>query len=350
LDPEITILMNTCRDDFPLVGLRETFIFEPTVKSLNKQEEQNFELVVVDALHSHTRERWIKRNAGFPVKYLSAHPNRFLEKGLCAIASMKNKGLLYAEGELVVFIDDCTQFPPWWTRKIWKRYTEGYWPMSLTYYYEAGRPKLLGESSKYVERFYGREYDKEENLYTFLKRGDVVRDSRAKYADRAGEMKAPGSWFYGGSSAELDALIRINGIDEHFDGKKGLEDSDTGMRLEAAGYTGLFLVDKELYHVENWHTSISQRVLHYTGPTPACNYALLQYNQLKAGPRANTKILTMEDCEWIRDHICPNCKNLERCRGEEFKGRFFTESEGFDYWLRSQRVFDLREERMGIEL
>jgi len=344
----ISILMNTCREDFPMVGLDEPYPFSPAVKTLNRQKLQNFELIIVDACWDFERGRWLRENAEFPFTYLNAFPNRFLEKGMCAIASMKNKGLLHVEGELVIFIDDCCQFPAWWTKRIWDWFYKGYWPMSLTYYFEGGKPKLLGKTSRYVETFYGREYDKEANLRVWIKRGEVVRDSRADYVNAHGVVKAPAQWFYGGSSCSLEALLRINGIDERFDAKKGLEDSDTGLRLEMAGYKGLFVLDKRIYHVENWHKSLSQRVLHYRGPTPACNYALVQYNRKRGNYRANTEILSREDCEWIRSHICPRCDNLRRCKNEEFKGAFFIGSEGYETWLKLQRTFDLREERLNI--
>jgi len=347
---EISILINTCREDFPMVNLPNTFIFEPTVKSLNRQELKNFELVIVDACYSEERKRWLESHAEFPFRYVNAFPNRFLEHGMCAIASMKNKGLLYCEGELVVFVDDCTEFPPFWTMKIWSWYEKGYYPMSLTYYYEAGKPKILGKGSPHKEEIYGRILNHEEKWHTFLKLGDLVRDSRADIVNRRGVMQAPANWFYGGSSAPLEALIKINGIDEKFDGKKGLEDSDTGLRLEKAGYSGLFVLDKNLWHIEHWHKSISEKVLWYRGPTPACNYALLQYNLRRDGFKANTSILTLEECEWIRDRICGGCNNRSRCLNEEFKAKFYVECEGFYTWLRLQRVFDLGEERLNVEL
>ena len=341
---DITLLMNTARDDFPMVGLPDTFIFEPTIRSLNRQELKNFELVIVDALWSEKRKRWLEEHARFPVKYIDALPNRWLEHGMVGIATQKNKGLLYAEGELVVFVDDCVMFPLRdWTRKIWGWYEKGYWPMSLTYYFEGGKPKLLGESSRYVERFYGRDYDKEQNLRLIFKPGEVVRDSRARFVDDGGTLEAHGSWFYGGSSATLEALLKINGVDEAYDSAKGLEDVSVGVRLEQAGYGGKFILDKDLYHIENWHRGISERVLTYRGPTPKCNYALLQYNA--GNPVANKQVLTRSDCDWIRENICPKCNNFGRCLGEEFRGKFYIESEGFEYWLSNQRVFDLRKER-----
>ncbi|RLF11583.1 MAG: hypothetical protein DRJ69_01705, partial [Thermoprotei archaeon] len=273
---EITLLLNTCRPDFPLVGLPDVFIFEPTVRSLNRQAFKDFELVIVDAKWSERRRRWLEEHARFPVKYLSAWPNRYLEHGLCAICTQKNKGLLYAEGDLVVFIDDATEFPRWWLARMWRHWSRGYWPMSLTYYYEAGRPKILGQSSRYVERFYGREHDKEEGFRLYIRPGEQVRDSRADFV--SGVRPAPGQWFYAGSSAPLEVLLDVNGLDESFDGSKGLEDVDLGMRLELwarrHSYTcgGLppFLLDKDLWHIEHWHGPIAEDVLFYRGPTPKC--------------------------------------------------------------------------------
>jgi len=183
---------------------------------------------------------------------------------------------------------------------------------------------------------------------TYVKPGELVRDSRADIVNKQGVIHAPSTWFYGGSSAELDALLKVNGVDEKFDGKKGLEDVDLGVRLEMAGYKGLFILDKDLWHIEHWHKPVSDKVLWYRGPTPACNYGLLQYNKIRNKWRANMEVLTLGDCEWIRDNICPKCDNLWRCVNEEFKGRFFMECEGFYTWLKLQEAFDLR--RLRLEL
>jgi GT2 family glycosyltransferase len=343
---EISILLNSCREDYPMVGLPGTFLFEPTIKSLNRQELQNFELVIIDALYSERRRRWLDENARFPVKYLDAFPNRWLERGMVGIATQKNKGLIHAGGELIVFMDDCTEFPPDWTKRMWGWYEKGYWPMSLTYYHEGGRPKLLNRAGGGDFPFLPREDDREQRFSAFIKPGDAVRDSRAKFADESGTMQVSGSWFYGGSSATLEALLKINGVDERLDGCKSLEDVDVGMRLEQAGYLGKFVLDRDLHHVENWHTGASKRILHYHGPTPKCNYALLQHNL--GNPVANKKIITRADCDWIRENICPRCNNYARCLNEELRGRFYIESDGFETWLKLQRTFDLAEERRKI--
>jgi len=344
----ISLIMNTCRNNYPMVGLPNTFIFEPTVKSLNRQTLKDFELIIVDACYSEKRLKWLKQNAQFEFKYINAFPNRFLENGFCAIASQKNKGLLYAEGDLVVFIDDCTEFPRKWIERIDYWFSKGYWPMSLTYYYEGGRPKVLKQSDRYSEVLYGREVDKTENLFKFIKPGEIVRDSRADTVNKHGTLIAPGVWFYGGSSAELNALLEINGINELYDMSKGLEDVSTGVRLEMAGYKGLFLLDKDLWHIEHWHKPVSSKILWYKGPTPKCNFALLQYEQKMGLYKANAYKISAKKVEWIQENICLKCPNRSRCLNEEFGGKWYIECDAFYKWVSLQRTFDLREMRMDV--
>jgi len=345
----ISIILNTCRPDYPYVNC-DWFIFYPTVKTLNKQESKNFELIIVDACYSEKRRRWLEENAEFPLKYVNAFPNRYLEQGYCAIASQKNKGLLYAENDLVVFIDDATSFKRDWTKRIEYWFSRGYWPMSLTYYFECDKPKFLKKDDKYVEKLYGRIYDKTGNLFSYIKPGEIVRDSRADTVNRYGTLKAPGQWFYGGSSAELNALLEINGVNELYDISKALEDVSVGVRLELAGYKGLFILDKELYHFEHWHKPANEEILFYKGPTPKCNFALLQYETVKRLYRANTYKIGFREVEWIQENICLKCPNRRRCLNEEFRGRWYIPCEAFNKWIELQRIFDLRELRMDAEL
>jgi len=309
---ELSIILNTGRDDYPMIGLPQTFIFEPTILSLNKQELQNFELVIVDGCWSERRAKWTLAHATFPLKHLNALPNRFLENGMIAISSMKNKGIINAEGELVVFVDDCTQFEPWWTKRLWSWYEKGYWPMSMTRYLRGGE-------------------------------AIAVHDSRAQLVGSGTRLAFP-SMFYGGSSATLDALLRVNGLDERFDGKKSLEDVDLGERLSVAGALGVFMLDSEFYHYENAHGDISREVFRVN--VPVCNYGLLLESKIEHEFKANTRLLRREDCERIRSRVCPVCPIYQRCQLETLKGKFFLESDGYELWLKLQTTVDLRGERL----
>ena len=49
--PAISVIMPTARDDFPIIGLPDLHLFEPTMKSLVKQNFKDFEVIIVDAFH-----------------------------------------------------------------------------------------------------------------------------------------------------------------------------------------------------------------------------------------------------------------------------------------------------------
>jgi hypothetical protein len=79
-----------------------------------------------------------------------------------------------------------------------------------------------------------------------------------------------------------------------------------------------------------------------------CNYGIYQFNQRMGRWRANEKVLTREECLWIRRVVCPSCGNYQRCLGEELKGGFLGEEKAFKDWFSHQNLFDLREERMSL--
>jgi len=157
-------------------------------------------------------------------------------------------------------------------------------------------------------------------------------------------MIAYPEWFYGYSSFSLEAALRVNGFNELFDGVKGQEDQDFGVRLDMAGYKDVFILDKDLWVIEHEHEPAVVK-----SPDPfKCNYALIQYERARDLYRANDWILTRENCEWIRENVCPNCPNHSRCVDETLKGRFYVDNELFKLWLNNQNVFDLRVERLEV--
>ncbi len=350
--PEISVIMATARNSYPIIGLSDVHIFEPTFRSLERQTFRDFELIIVDALYPSKRE-WIEqRTWGFPVKYVPPHPNHryWIGRGLWGVCEQLNSALLYCEGELVVRLDDCSEIPDRdYLKKFWELYQSGYFPMAMHVRYHAGKPARVNE--EYFKEGYEARFAQmpEEDRAMLLKRlygeGGVVRDTRWPTVERRGRMTAPPEWFYGYSSFSLEAALKINGFNELFDGVKGQEDQDFGIRLDMAGYRDIFLLDKDLWVIEHEHYPPK-----VSSPQPfKCNYGLIQYTKRKGLFKANTWTLRLEDCEWIRRNICPNCLNYERCLGERLGGRFYVEEDPlFRDWLEHQNLFDLREERMNL--
>ena len=161
-------------------------------------------------------------------------------------------------------------------------------------------------------------------------------------------MIAPPIWYYGYSSMSLEAALKVNGYDERFDGSKSLEDCDCGNRLSMAGYTNVFLLDVNHWVIEHEHESLSRDVVAPSVEVFKCNYGLYLLNKERNRWRANSDRLSLADCQWGREKICPRCDNYQRCLGEELEGKFYSINRDFDLWFNHQPVFDLREERLSI--
>ena len=344
----ISVVIATARDPYPIIGLPSVHVLQPTLYSLEKQTFRDFEVVIVDARFPEKRE-WIeKRKWSFPIKYVPPNPNHsfWLGKGLWNVAGMLNTALLYVEGDLIVRIDDASEIPDVnYLQKFWDAYQNGYFALAMHTRYRGGKQVYYNEEYRREGYEIAREpASRKDILLNFFKEGDPVRDTRWPTVERQGRMIAPPEWFYGFSSFSLEAALKVNGFNELFDGVKGQEDQDFGIRLSMAGYKDVFLLDKDLWVIEHEHLPCVVK-----SPEPfKCNYGLIQYEQLKGLFRANSWKLTLEDCEWIRRNICPKCLNHGRCLKETLKGQFYVDNELFRLWLQNQPIFDLREERLEV--
>ena len=350
----ISCILPTARSEYSLLGLPDKHIFEPTFESLRKQIFKDFELIVCDALWP-SRKGFTELDWGFPIKYVPAYPNHryWLDRKRWGVAGMLNTALLQCEGELVVRLDDCCEFEESYLQRFWAGYQNGVWPMAMHIRYLGGKPARF--DSEYRKNGYemnyaiGREKDRAETLRKLYGEEGIIRDTRYQIVKaRGGYMKAPPDWFYGYASAPLEALLKVNGYDERFDGDKSLEDADCGSRLQMAGYGGLPVLDVNLQVIENEHGPIREDVIARNVRTMKCNYALYLFNRYWKTWKANSDLLTRTVCEGIRKMHCPACNNYERCKGEELGGRFWIDDSLLEEFLKGQRVFDLREERLNI--
>ncbi len=174
--------------------------------------------------------------------------------------------------------------------------------------------------------------------------GNPIRDSRWPIVDRnGGRMIGPSQWFYGYSSMSIEAALKVNGFNELFDGDKGQEDQEMGLRLSMAGYRDIFLLDVNHWVIEHEHLPVPDEVINRDKGNIKCNYAIFLLNERKKRWRANSDKLTDEDLEFIvEESLKPPCSpepNFydENCEGELWK-----------IWASNQPLFDLRTERLSI--
>ena len=253
----ISIILPPDRGDYQIDGLPDIHMFQSTINSLKCQTFKDFELIIIDALH-HIRpnlfqgEPFDKDKLSFPVKHIPIeHNDRFnhrfcMDNNRWNVCGTLNTGIIHANGELLVRIDDCSEFESDYLKKFWEGYQSGYFPMAMHIRYLEGKPAHLndeyrkkGYESSTSSNFGSKnafEPNRDEILRKIYGEGGLVRDTRYSYVkDAGGRMTAYVNWYYGYSSISLNEALKINGYDELFDGDRGLSDVDFGSRLELAG-------------------------------------------------------------------------------------------------------------------
>ena len=346
--PAITIVMTTARDDYPILGLPEKHIFEPLIKSLNKQTFKDFDLIVVDSLYD-DRDTSPLDEATFQVKHVPPKQSPWLDVGMFHSANNFNTGIIHAEGELLLKIDDCMEIVNEnHLQKTWKWYNKGFIPLQTFVYYFKGAPAKyrktlvneiisLGDYSEFSKNQLSKNWGGE-----IFKNSEQIQDTRLDQFNTQTRI-CTHEWYYGVSSVPLVNAIAVNGYSEAGDGCIGAEDIDFGLRLELGG-ANPFLIDKELMLIEHVNDELSKKVIKKRRNFRN-GYLIYYLNKINKRVQANKHVLTDKEIEFIREQtINPTIKEFGRplTRKNEYDPYWF------DLWAKNQRTFDIREERLSV--
>ncbi|MCJ7632145.1 hypothetical protein MUP77_07090 [Candidatus Bathyarchaeota archaeon] len=345
---KMSVLLCTARDNFPIIGLPSMHLFEPTIKSLMRQSfpHDEFELVVVDNLYAERKSVFDTWNPDFKIKHIPPKPNIWIEKKRWHVCNDLNTAIINAEtNDLVVRIDDCSEFDADFLQKFWDGYRSGYFPLAMHTRYRNGSQAYYNEAYRQEGYDFAREDPEGRKILSRVyNEGNPVRDTRWSIVEKqGGHMIAPQDWFYGYSSFTLEAALKINGFNELFDADKGQEDQEFGLRLWMAGYKNMFCLDTNHWVIEHEHEPIPEQIVARNINNIKCNYAIYLLNQMKNRWRANSELLTEDDLKFIiGETLKPPCSPRsgmyeDDCQGELFK-----------LWASHQPIFDLREERLNI--
>jgi len=220
---------------------------DTTFQGLGNQtfSKDMYEVIIIDDLPE-SREKEVKsysEKCGVKIKY-SRSKTPFW-KGNEMIANARNTGLLYAEGKLVVFIDDYTYVKPDFLERHYKVYGESCGKFSLIgqlinvqYVPPQKRPADISVvPRKTVKR---RTSDGTEQPWEdFRIVGGKVIDAHW------------GWWWTCNASAPLDKIVEVNGFDEEYDGCTAGEDMDLAMRLSRVGCHFTFDPECKAWHMDH---------------------------------------------------------------------------------------------------
>ena len=238
----ISLMIHTASQDNFLKNQGIDSYFENVCINLNRQSHKSFELIYIDTFYEDNKQKFdlIFPQYGINVKHVPLHENHryWFDKGGTYISAAKNTGILYADGELIVSIDDAEFMPD--------DLLERYWLHFQTKHYMLGLHKrlkhIVTSEGKVNYPLRGEEYINDHRLLSMTQ--DIYRHDNGVNA------------FAGTSFSLRDALI-LNGFNEMMDGCKSLEDCDFGYRLQKIGRK--FAFDKKGFVYILDHQSYSDR-------------------------------------------------------------------------------------------
>lgn len=209
-------------------------------------EGDDFEVIVVDGLHSPVREAQLRAAVAgrFSLRTVSPKPSpyggpyRLTKTNFYALASARNTGVVYASRPYVAFVDDCSVLMPGWWEEVQSAARHGYVVAGA---YNVHR-EMVVENGELIHSRIDRSG-----------RSGLGLDSRWDIGNDQALVRCHGGQLYGGNFAvPRDVLLAVNGTDELCDVMDG-EDYHLGIRLEWSGQRIFFSRRMLLIKAEERH-------------------------------------------------------------------------------------------------
>jgi glycosyltransferase involved in cell wall biosynthesis len=360
---KISIITITARTDYPYDGRPDLHIFEPTIESLKTQTMTDFEWIIVDFLYEERKDYFKNKDLPFKVKHIPSSPNIWHDVGLPGVSTQYNKGIIYADGELIFFSGEGFMYIPTFCEKLWNYYKQGYIPLTW-YFFDNSFMENPPVTSPDFKKTYPDNIETTPVPYNICEYTgkNITVEHRPLVAFKnnfnnpnSQIYKAPWEWYFGCSATSMEALLKINGFDQKFDGDRMLLDCDVGSRLQLAGFNN-FALFKDLFFIrvrtkDTWNPKLSKDSI-----TVKCNMPLIRLSRNYYRFRANDHELTDEDINWMKNYWCRlKCPITELCKTQhpwqypfEHKGGYAghnSDKKWFDYWRAHQEKINLTEER-----
>ena len=238
---KISVIIPTIRTSEALFGFQLPSLAAQTMP------KDEWELILVDDFPE-SREEKVKEFAekhNMNIKWMRSKPSHWRTNE--PIGCARNTGLIYAEGELCVFIDDFSWVKPKYLETMWR-------------FYDPNRSSLIGPVA--AIEYPAFPYPEDLSLKIIHKDGRIPvekipfgphigweewREHRKDLQD------CPPGWFYtSNASAPLDLIVQVNGFWEMADLTRE-EDVLMGLALDRLGWKFRFLntPDSTVYHASH---------------------------------------------------------------------------------------------------
>jgi glycosyltransferase involved in cell wall biosynthesis len=318
--PFFSVIVATCRGDYPFVNSPDDHVLDRIVDCCEKQTFKDFELIIVDLMYDYRSDYLKERIAGldFPVLHVIDKDSIFRDLMMIRICSAKNTGLLYARGQCVIFSDDGQD----WSEDAFEQ-LHGWGS------HNAGATCRLHRDNGF---------------------GPVEIDSRWHAYKMQGELRtklvpAHGIGYLGGSLSmvPMERMLQCNGWDEMFDGSRQLEDADMARRL---GATGLKMALEGHPQVVEYKLNPCDSQLYRQGLLAKCNgsYIYPIWDKQPNRIRANDRLLTDQELDKFLWKNCPQLQKDSKCMTSK------EICEGEKIWNRRSLLNIYKDQRLVFDL
>ena len=300
---------------------------EPTLESLRRQTFRDFEVVIVDYFADERRSITDRYKDDLEIKHIREkptiwhelpEPNGFetpLRMKFPSVCNARNTGIIVADGELLVFLDDNILLEPKTLETCWKWYEKGCGLKIIRHRFNIDGNRILFEPafkglSQYSEVF---------------QKGSMVYSYRGAWTNAV--------------AIPLEMELEVNGFNEDLDGVQGCDDIEHAIRLNnlAERIGGKMMLDVSAVAWELGHYHIQYRRYNVRA-----NFVLLDAMIERWGPNLGGRIRTNDDRSYLPE-LMKRYAELHRARREK-DNLEWPMHPYFDYNCRVP-TFDLRELR-----
>jgi len=226
------VIVPHLRDDYPHKESQTIHNFHFLVESLRAQNfpASDFELVLPDSQWKRRKDYFSEHPQPFAVKHIPKKASLWHQRRFCDISNGYNTGIVHADGELLLLLSSGCEFRPDALRRCWEWREKG---LAAAFMYDCVCANaVLRIDCRRTSLFW------HDGLEVFP-------------AGCNGKFYAG---FYGHQCAPLSDCLEVNGFDELWDGTKGANDTEFGVRLSKAGVR--FVHDENLELKEHAHTDL----------------------------------------------------------------------------------------------
>jgi len=262
--PKISVIYPTCR----IGGV------DILVDAMENQSFKDFEVILVDELYDFRKgmvDDYAKKH-GVNIRHVKP---KHLKGVPFQLANNMNTGLLWAEGELIVVLEDYMWAGADWLKMHWDLYRK-FSTLVVGNLRFVPLPETKWETRPIMRnrQFHIKEEEIAEGWISIFKKefkGDTEKLERQVYIDDYRKLDGfggplidgrykfiEGKWFWGNMSIPLETILNLNGWDEHYDGGHGYREIDVGERAELLGQKILYDPENRIYHFD--HSALFQMV------------------------------------------------------------------------------------------